>query len=247
MTEHQKTAVFLQARLSSTRLPNKVLLPLAGITVIEHAMDSLRRIGADVNALLTDEESAGPLRGLARRRGFEVFPGPSDDVLLRYAQAARHYEIERYFRATGDNPLVSHELALSLAESHLQAGADFSGYAGPPLGTGVELVEVEALFQAEREALDPYEREHVSPFIYRRPERFRIHRPRAEEDVVMEDARVTLDTEEDYQWIKRIFDALYDGEPISPYTLVSWLRERQRDRSGAGRTGHHLYSLGPAR
>ncbi len=245
--KNTKTAVFLQARMASTRLPNKVLLPLADSTVIEQAMMSLRRIGADVNALLTDEESAAPLQPAADRRGFEVFPGPSEDVLHRYALAARHYGVDRYFRATGDNPLVSYELAISLSEIHARLGADFSGYLGPPLGTGVELVETKALLQADSEAVDPYEREHVSPFIYRRPLRFRILHPCPDDSAILEDARVTLDTEEDYVWIQKIFDALYEGEPISPYALVSWLREQRSDRSCSGQSTHCLCSVGTTR
>jgi spore coat polysaccharide biosynthesis protein SpsF len=88
----------------------------------------------------------------------------------------------------------------------------------------VEVVKAESLLLADREAADPYEREHVNPFLYRRPERFIINRPEARPEVSFREARVTLDTEEDYRYISRIYDELYEGRPIEAEELVRWLR-----------------------
>lgn len=226
-----RTAVFLQARIMSTRLPRKALLPLAGKPSIEHAMEALRMVRADAHVLLTDPESVRELAEPAAGCGFDLFPGPREDVLARYAMAARKYRVDRYFRATGDNPLVSCELAEALHELHEQEDADFSGFLGPPLGTGVELVETPALLAADAESNDPYEREHVSPFIYRRPERFRVRRPWASEEVSYPSASVTMDTPEDYELLCRIFDDLYDGRPIKTELLVEWLREHEHQEA----------------
>jgi len=225
-----RRAVFLQVRLSSTRLPRKALLPLDGIPVIQHAMTSLKRVPAAVHALLTDHESMSDLIPLADRCGFEIFPGDPDDVLSRYAAAARHWKVDRYFRATGDNPLVSGPLAIELEGLHEESGADFSGFLGPPLGTGVELVEAEALLCADREATDPYEREHVSPFIYRRPDRFRVVRPWSRDEVLMPDVQVTLDTDEDLAFLERIYRDLFRGEPVETDVLVHWLKNNPNVR-----------------
>jgi spore coat polysaccharide biosynthesis protein SpsF len=225
-----RRAVFLQVRLSSSRLPRKALLPLQGIPVIQHAMESLMRVPAYVHALLTDDASSDELLPFAKLCGFEVFSGDPDDVLGRFASAAKHWRIDRYFRATGDNPLVSASLALELERLHVAAGADFSGFLGPPLGTGVELVETKALFCADREATDSYEREHVSPFIYRRPERFRVVRPWSADEVLMPDAHVTLDTEADYAFLERVFHDLYRGLPIETDVLVGWLKKNSQVR-----------------
>lgn len=218
------TGIFLQVRLSSSRLPRKALLPIQGLTVIEHAMDALSRVKADVFALLTDSESGPELKPFASRFGFEVFEGSPNDVLRRYADAVRHFGIDRYMRATGDNPLVSPAMADSLLVLHDEIGADFSGYLGPPLGTGVEITESSAILAADREAVDPYEREHVSPFLYHRPDRFRVRRPWAREELCLPEAKVTLDTEEDYEYIKKIYEALYRGTPIEVLPLVRWLK-----------------------
>ncbi|MFW6362653.1 MAG: cytidylyltransferase domain-containing protein, partial [Spirochaeta sp.] len=122
------TGVFLQARINSQRLPRKVLLPVAGKPLLQHAMESLRMVSADVYAVLTDEDSRHELEPVCRAAGFQVFVGDPDDVLKRYIDAARHFEVSRILRATGDNPLVSFEIArasIRLAEEH---NSDYAGY-----------------------------------------------------------------------------------------------------------------------
>ena len=243
------TGVFLQARIDSSRLPRKALIELAGMTVIEHAMAALRTIPADRFALLTDDASAPELGPPAERAGFTLFVGPRDDVLRRYVLAAERYDVDRIVRATGDNPLVSGELAVRLLGGHESEGADFSGYLGPPLGTGVEIVETAALAAADREAVDPYEREHVSPFVYRRPERFLIRRPAAPRKFNSPASRVTLDTPEDRRRLEIIFNALYRGTPIGTDLLVAWLAKNEKAMEKELRTGepNPLHTVGTAR
>lgn len=226
--------VYLQARLGSTRLPEKVLLPLAGKAVVEHAMLSLKRCGADVNLLLTDHESAARLEPLARKCGFELFPGASEDVLARFAAAAERHPVEHVIRATADNPLVSSDLAVSLLELHRRSRAQFSGYVGMPLGLGVEIVERGALLEEDAEAEDPFEREHVNPYLYRHPERFHVLHPEAPEPYRFERASVTLDTAADYRFLQSLFDELYEGRPIETLQVIDWLRSRHGDREEGG-------------
>lgn len=223
------TGLFLQARLGSTRLPRKALLPLGRLCAVEHAMAALRHVPVEVHALLTDEASYAELQPLARKWGFLTFQGPLHDVLARYSLAARHYGVERIVRATGDNPLVSLTLAEGLLRLHDLERADYSAFDGAPIGTGVEVVQADALLTADREAVDPYEREHVCPFVYRRPDRFAVHRFAVPEDLRLPGASVTLDTAEDYRFLTRVFEELYEGEPIDAHRLVSWLLHHERN------------------
>ncbi len=219
-------AVFLQARLDSTRLPRKALLPLAGDTVIGHAMRSLEGV-ADLSVLLTDEDSAEELRPHAEAAGFELFIGSKEDVLKRFADAARYYGPDRIIRATGDNPLVGGECSRLISRMHIEEGADYSGFRGLPLGTGVECVETEALLEADKLALSRYEREHVCPYLYRHPERFVVFRPEVPERFRFPEGRVTLDTEDDYRRLRKLYDKLYRGRPIETELLVHELTHHQ--------------------
>ncbi len=221
-----RRGIFVQVRLGSTRLAGKALLPLRGGTIIQHVMRNLSRVPADLRALVTEARSREALNPLAKEEGFCVFVGPEIDVLARYCMACREYAVDEVVRATGDNPLTSAELARSILALHDGSGADLSHYLGIPWGSGVEAVRSEALFAAEREAADPVEREHATTFLYRHPDRFRIHEPEAPPGCRLPEARVSVDTEEDYALVKRIFEDLYRGEPIEVGELATWFSER---------------------
>ncbi|HDQ14926.1 MAG TPA: acylneuraminate cytidylyltransferase [Sediminispirochaeta sp.] len=226
-----RVGVFLQVRLDSQRLPEKALLPLAGRPVITHAMESLRRLEVDVHALLTDLASSDALAPLAKEWGFQLFVGPKEDVLERFAHAAEYFRLEHIIRATGDNPLVDGECARLIMEEHLEQGADYSAFHGLPLGAGVECVGRTALEVARKETAGEgkknlYYREHVCPYLYDNPDRFRIHRPPAPSACQAPELRLTLDTADDYQHLKRIFRELYVGNPLSTRRIVSAMQQQ---------------------
>jgi spore coat polysaccharide biosynthesis protein SpsF len=222
------TGVFLQVRLDSTRLPRKALLELAGVPVIVHAMAALRRVNAARHVLVTEPGSADEMRELAGRNGFELFVGPKANVLERFALAAEDYGVTTIIRATGDNPVVSWELARLTAREQLLRGADYCALTGPPLGTGVEVFTAEALVTAYRETRDPYDTEHVTPYLYKNSGRFRSLRIEAPPAYRAAEARVTLDTEADYAYLSDLFAALYDGAAIPIRRLVRFCRDHGR-------------------
>lgn len=182
---------------------------------------------ADVRAVLTEPGSVSAFEPLAAAEGFALFVGPEQDVLERFCRAARHYRVDRVIRATGDNPLVSAKQVRALLDQHGERGSDLSHFIGLPLGTGVEAVEAEALEAANRLSAEPYEHEHITTYIYRHPERFRIAELACPEAWSLPEARVTLDTGEDYGLLQSIFRDLYRGEPIEIEELVAWLRGRR--------------------
>jgi spore coat polysaccharide biosynthesis protein SpsF len=218
------TAIVLQARMGSTRLPGKALLPLGGSTLIEQAMSRLALVRSDLRVLATDEASAGALSAPAARRGFELLVGPAEDVLARYCLAIRRYKPDLVIRATGDNPLVSFELASLLAERRSSLPSDYAGFLGMPTGMGVELVASEALLRAEAEASAPREREHVCPYLYDHPDIFRVDRPQAPPPYLLPGASVTVDTKADYEAVLRLYGALYGGSPIPSPAVLDFLR-----------------------
>ena len=217
------TGVFLQVRMRSSRLPNKALSVLADRTAVEHAMRALRRLPVSVHAVVTDASSAVVLRPYAEACGFRVFAGSEENVLERYVMAARQFGVEEIVRATGDNPLVSPEMARLAVAERRRFGADFLALDLLPLGTGVEVVLASAYEAAYASDYTAYDAEHASPYIYRHPERFRVLRLPAPPAVQLADARVTLDTPEDLARLASLFDAIYDGDPIPVYRLVKHL------------------------
>lgn len=223
------TAVVVQSRLGSTRLPGKALLPLGGATLTDQVLRRLRGLELERYVLATDEASASSLGPIAGRNGFELLVGPAEDVLARYCLAIRRWGIDLVLRATGDNPLVSVELAALLLGRRASAAgrpSDYSAFVGMPLGMGVELVSAEALLRAEREASQPAEREHVCPYLYGHPEIFAVDRDEAPPEYRLPEARLTVDTRADYEAVLRLYGALFDGSAVHDKAILAYLRSQ---------------------
>ena len=193
-------AIILQARIDSSRLPGKSLLPLGGKPFVLRVMEALNRVPAELRVLACTEDSLEAFKPLAGEAGFTLIAGPKDDVLERYCQVLRKFGIRQMIRATGDNPFVFADAAAAITGEALALGADYAGYnSGLPLGAGVESVSARALLRAGDEAVVSYDREHVCPYLYTHPELFLLHRPLAPLRWQGPDIRLTVDTQEDYE------------------------------------------------
>lgn len=180
MGRHPRIVCITQARMGSTRLPGKVMLPVAGKPLLQHHLERLRRVrlADEVVVATTDGAEDTVIADLARSLGFPVFRGSETDVLDRFYQAALAHGAEAVVRVTGDCPLIDPGLIDALLRLFLaadppldHAAIDISHY---PRGLDAEAVSMTALAAAWREATEPFEREHVTPFIYRHPHRFRL-------------------------------------------------------------------------
>lgn len=225
MERSGRVAVFLQARINSTRLPGKALKEIyQDITVIGCAMMQLKKVKADYHVLLTDDRSYNLLKNETEKQGFEIFKGPEHDVLARFTSAARHYGVKTVVRATGDNPFVFPDKADRIVSLHLENSADHSWFTGMPLGGGVEIAEAEALFSAEKNTNDNYDREHVTPYIYKHPEIFKMNHIISDDDSLYPDGRITLDTDNDYKYLKKAADELTLEKACDYRTLIEWIK-----------------------
>jgi len=202
------TALILQARLDSSRLNGKALLPLGDRPLVFRVMEALALLPCEKKILACPEDSVSAFAPLAEEAGFILVPGPKEDVLARYCLAIRKAGADRVIRATGDNPFVFIDAAGVIESEAVALGADYAGYSGLPYGAGVESVASEALLRAEREANAPDEREHVCPYLYKHPEIFRLHRPFAPGRWQGSDCRITVDTKEDYDRAQLLYERL---------------------------------------
>jgi spore coat polysaccharide biosynthesis protein SpsF len=205
-----RTILVIQARLDSSRLPEKSLLPLGGKPLIFRVMEALSRLPCGTRVLACPEDCVSAFAPLAAAAGYELLPGFKEDVLARYGLAIRRFGADRVIRATGDNPFVFADAAAALEREAGVLNADYAGYSGLPYGTGTESVTAGALLRAEQEASSPSEREHVCPYLYGHPEIFRLHRPLAPPPWQGPDLRLTVDTSEDYKKAQILYQALSD-------------------------------------
>jgi len=209
-----KVGTLIQARMNSSRLPEKVLLPLAGRPMLGRVLDRhrLMRHGGTLVVVTSDSSRDDAVEKYCRGEGVACFRGSEEDVLDRYYQAARAHALEVVIRGTGDNPLVDPQLGDELVECFADQRADYATSksvdvdSGLPDGVGLEVFSFAALQAAHRCGLAPNHREHINEFVLEHPERFRIA-------VLMrsfpagrgQELRLTVDTAEDFAAVERIF------------------------------------------
>lgn len=216
-------AVCLQVRLDSSRLPGKALINVKDLTIVEHAMKALKKVKADKFLLLTTEDSQKELAPFAEKWGFSLFTGSKEDVLQRFVEAARFHEVKTIIRATGDNPLVSAQMANEVLEEHLSLESDYTNWTGAPLGTGIEVVETRVLEEAMVLSSESYDHEHVTPWIYNNPQKYNLNIHSVPQEYFY-DIKVSVDTRDDLEEMEQLYTHLYKSEPIEILPLVSYLK-----------------------
>lgn len=206
----------LQARTSSARLPRKVMLPMAGAPMLQRQVERLQRAELmDCLVLATsDRPEDDCVAEVAASAGIHGFRGSLDDVLDRFYRAAEPHRPDHVVRVTGDCPLADWEVLDGCIRFMLDGDFDYASNALNPTwpdGLDVEVMTFPALKQAWEEATTSLQREHVTPFINRQPDRFRLGS--FENDVDLSAFRWTVDEPRDYEFVRRVYDALYSRNP----------------------------------
>lgn len=221
----------LQARLSSTRLPGKVLLPLAGAPSILRQIERVRRATCIDRLVVATSDRADddPLAKALMEAGVDVFRGSLDDVLGRFLGALDAFPAQHVVRLTGDCPLTDPGVIDATIALHLETGADYTQNRlmemGFPKGQDVEVVTAAALRRAAERATTPEEHEHVTWGVWSHPELYKIARlkPPLDEGHV----RWTVDRPDDYEFVSTVYDALYPANPaFSSDDIRAFVRSR---------------------
>lgn len=217
------TVAIIQARLNSSRLPGKVLYELAGRPVLALLIERVRRIaGIDEIVVATgDTEHNSALIEIVSSLGISAFVGPEDDVLARYALAARQYEADVIVRLTGDCPFGDPEVIGTVISERENKSLDYCCNVLPPTwpdGLDVSVFTRESLEMAHKEARLPSEREHVVPWMWKQSTleggtRLRAGNVPCSED--LSEARWTLDTAADYRMLRAVVGALGSDAAVS--------------------------------
>jgi len=208
--------VVIQARATSTRLPGKVLLPLAGAPAIRRVVERVTKIeGIDaVVVAIPHGRVHEPIAEAVSPTGVAVFSGSEDDVLARTLGAAESLEASVVIRITSDCPLFDPKVSGAVLSAFRTLGVTYARTAmtcGYPVGFETEVISIDSLRTAATESVDPYEREHVTPFIWRHPDRFAAVHISCEPD--RRAWRLTIDTREDFELASQVYDELFAVNP----------------------------------
>lgn len=203
-----RTVIIIQARMNSSRLPGKILMDIAGETMLARVVRrATRATGIDHTVVATTSNpSDDATTAECARLGVSCFRGSEEDVLDRYYQAARATHAELVVRVTADCPLIDPELLDQVINELKQSHADYASNTlirAWPQGLDVEVFTRAALEYAWREAQHPWQRSHVTPYIYQHSEIFRLHALTSAEDYSA--LRWTVDTAADLAAIRAIY------------------------------------------
>lgn len=202
------TAIVVQARMGSSRLPGKVLKDIAGRPMLSYQMERLRRVkrAERIVVATTDQPADDAVERFCQKEKIACVRGSEHDVLARYHLAIERFPADVVVRITADCPLIDPAIvdeAIAAYEPDYVSNMLETTY---PYGMAVEVFSAQALREAHREAKDPAEREHVTPFIYRHPERYRLKSLTMAPN--LSHHRWTVDTPEDFELVSRLLKTL---------------------------------------
>lgn len=227
-----KIVATIEARMGSSRLPGKVLLPLGGKTVLEILIDRVARARYidQIVVATTINVADEAISKLCEKLNVACFRGSEEDVLDRVLNAAYAQQADLICELMGDSPLIDPLLIDNAITSHLSGNYDYTSnflFENTfPLGFAVQVFPTTVLAKVAELTQDPVDRSHVSCFIYHNPRLFKLQGVKANIDTFAPDIRFALDTQEDYQLITKVFDELYRMNPFfGAKDVVRYLRK----------------------
>jgi glutamate-1-semialdehyde aminotransferase/spore coat polysaccharide biosynthesis protein SpsF (cytidylyltransferase family) len=225
-----KTLAIIQARMTSSRLPGKVLADIAGAPMLRRVCERVGRAATldGVVVATSDRPADDPVAQWCGRAGVACFRGDESDVLDRYYQAARRHGADVVVRVTADCPLIDPEVIDRVVTAFRDGRADYAANIlrqTYPDGLDVEVFAFAALERAWREAARPSEREHVTPYL-RNSGLFRVVGVENETDLGPRQLRSTVDEPQDLEFVRAVYGAANGRERLGLNDVLSLLEER---------------------
>lgn len=212
------TAAIIEARMTSTRLPGKILLPVLKKPLLSHLVERLHR-SRHIDQIIIATTTNGTddvVEELASGLNVGCYRGSEEDVLDRVLHAARHYGVDIIVEVTGDCPLIDPAVVDRIVAFYRENSFDYVSNTlrrSYPRGMDIQVFSTKILEQVSALTQDPVDHEHVSLYIYTHPERFSLHDVESGLPEKHRDHRLTVDTREDFEVIKSIYEGLYTSNP----------------------------------
>lgn len=214
MKSFKRITAVIEARMTSKRLPGKVLKPILGEPALARLVERLKRSTYihQIVVATTVNDTDQPIVDTCRRLGIDFFRGSEEDVLGRVVAAARSVEADLIVEVTGDCPLMDPFIVDQAIDLYLAKECDYVSNIlerSFPRGIVVQVFSRSLIEEVEKLTQDPEDREHVTLYIYTHPERYQLANLKAPADQTRPLLALTLDTPEDYELISKIYENLY--------------------------------------
>jgi spore coat polysaccharide biosynthesis protein SpsF len=208
-----KIGVIVQARMGSSRLPEKVLKKLGSKNLLEHILFRCARLKHDVEVVIATSELQrdDAIESFCKENDIKCFRGSEQNVLERFYQCAKENSYEHIVRLTGDNPFVDAQELDRLIELHLDTKADYSrSFLSLPKGVGAEIFSYAALEKSYENGVKANHKEHVNEYIEENEDMFKISELQVDAQKNRPDISLTVDTLEDYKKASFIIESSSD-------------------------------------
>jgi spore coat polysaccharide biosynthesis protein SpsF len=246
MPENNKVIAIVQAHMDSTRLPGKVMKEICGKPMLLLMLERLShsKLLNHIIVATTTNKNDDIIYETAKKNGYGVFRGSEFDCLDRHYQVAKKFNVDFICKITSDCPIIDPEVIDQVIDKFQNGSYDYVSNVHPatfPNGLDVEIFRFSALEQAWKESTDPTEREHTTTYIWSNPSKFRLG------NVVMHNGknlfqseRWTVDYQEDFEFIKAIYENLYHNGRIF---LMDEILNLLRKRKDVWKINQHLVSF----
>ena len=200
----------IQARMSSKRLPGKVLLPLGKSTILNEVINRAKDFSKQVIVCTSKDKSDDEIEKFCKKEDILLFRGDLEDVFSRFQSVFYNLkgleECEWFARLTADNPLISSNLAKNLI-SKIDNKYDYITYKkNIPIGSSIELIKKSTFLNIDSKELDNIQKEHVTPIFYENQDGFNTLFLSVPSFYNLSHLRVTVDYEEDYKLVRKLFE-----------------------------------------
>jgi spore coat polysaccharide biosynthesis protein SpsF len=228
----KRIVAIIQARMSSSRLPGKVLLDIEGKPMLQWVVERVEKAKEidEVLVATTVNPADDPIEDFCKKHGVRIYRGDQFDVLDRYYQAAKEVEADVIVRITADCPLIDPGEIDILLKEFFTRKVDFAANRLPPpwhrtfpIGLDVEIASFAALERAWKDATEKHDREHVMPYLYEVEGRFDVYYHNTKPDYG--EMRWTVDTKQDIDAVRMIYRSLPDKEHFTWHDVLHLVQE----------------------
>ena len=226
-----ETAIIIQARLGSTRLPGKVLKKINGKTILEYVINRLKKTKLSNNIIVatTNREEDKKIIKVAKKSNCHTFRGSTNNVLNRYYKAAVHYKVKNIVRITSDCPLIDPKIVNKVYFFYLKNNYDYVSnriFPTYPIGMGLEILNFKSLKKANKLTKSSYDKEHVTPYLKKSS---KINKGNFSLKQDYSKLRVTLDNQNDLKLIRHIAKELNPNKYFSWKKILGKLKKLQKN------------------
>jgi len=218
----------IQARMGSTRLLGKVIMDIGGKTMLARVVERTQRAKLLDKILVatTFNSRDNPIVVECKRLDVSLSRGSEEDVLDRYYQAAKIHGAEAVVRVTSDCPFIDPDVIDKVVQAFLNQKPDYASntiHRTYPRGLDIEVMTMDSLARAWREAAESHQRVHVTPYIYQNPDKFRIIAVNSGVDYSHH--RWTVDTQEDLDFVRAVYTRFGNNDKFNWRDVLALLAQ----------------------